>query len=94
MLRRVLLLLFLSAGCSHPKPPVMAPAPQPGCLKEPPPKEQALKFEGPPVCPDRFVGCLRVADALALEQNIKALRRYTREAWARCGASPPVSKPK
>lgn len=91
---RSLLLAALVLGCRQPKPPVVAPAPQPGCLREAPPKESAVSFAGPPECPERYVGCLHVADALALERNIQSLRRYAREAWARCGVRPSRPEPK
>lgn len=42
-------------------------------------------------CPDRYVGCLDVDNALKLESNERAARRWEQEAWTRCG--PPPASP-
>ena len=58
--------------------------PKESCLPGPPPKEVPVI----PVetgCPPNFVLCLDVDGGLALEHDIKALRRYNSEAWERCG---------
>lgn len=39
-------------------------------------------------CPEKFVGCLTVDDALRLEGNERAARSWAQEAWLRCGPLP------
>jgi hypothetical protein len=67
------------------------------CLAEPPPKELPLELLAPPQeCPaagpagspkgatPQLSGCLDVPAAMALEHNVRSMRRWIKEAWARC----------
>jgi hypothetical protein len=56
------------------------------CLAEPPPVEQDVKASVDSACPAQFALCLGVDAGLALEHNIKAHRRWEKEAWIRCSA--------
>lgn len=84
----IIILVLVLGGCRRPVPPPASPAPQPGCMPSPPPRERDVILTGPPECPATFVACIDVEAALALEHNVRNLRRYTDEAWARCGALP------
>ena len=57
-----------------------------GCLTAPPPAEAAIRpVEPDGGCPRELPLCLDVDGALALEGNLRALRRYAQEAWLLCG---------
>lgn len=56
------------------------------CLAAAPAAELPVPILGPEQgCPPEFPVCLDVDGALALEANVQAMRRYSREAWTRCG---------
>ena len=60
------------------------------CLTEAPPSREPVTLDGPERgCPDKFVGCIDVDNALRLESNERGSRRWQQEAWTRCGPPPP-----
>lgn len=85
------LLYFLFASCCRRVPPETvpdwpAPAPQPGCLTRHPPSLPVVELLGPDAgCPEHFIGCVDIDNALMLELREHELTRYAREAWALCG---------
>lgn len=99
---RTLLIALLIAGCCHPKPCPKCPDPlapvevRVQCLTEAPPKPAPVAMVAPlAICqPDpngggpQLVGCLDATNAMALERNVKAMQRWIKEAWARCGKAP------
>lgn len=88
MRRLALAALSLVACGATPAPAPRAPQPAAGCVSRPPPRPSRIKFEGPPACPAAFAACLSLGDAAALERDVRALRDWASEAWARCGAAP------
>lgn len=58
------------------------------CLSEAPPELEPVNLDGPPGCPDRYVGCLSLDAGLALERNLRTSLHWEREAWVRCGPMP------
>lgn len=56
------------------------------CLTEPPPVEQGVQVTVDESCPAKFSICLDVDAGLALEHNVRAHRRWEKEAWIRCSA--------
>jgi hypothetical protein len=82
----VVVVACLGAGCCHaPAPKVVEPGP---CAVEAPPAPRPVKMAGPESgCPSQFVGCLDVPNALALEADTRAARRWQAEVWARCGSA-------
>lgn len=98
----IAMLAYSCSGCCKKPPPQHCPdLPQPvevrvQCLTEEPPKMAPFKIV-PPIAlcqPDpngngpQLVGCFDAANALALEKNVKALQRWAKEAWTRCGKAP------
>jgi hypothetical protein len=89
------LFVSVSVGCSlcrdycidHPEIRYMPAATD--CLPDPPPREWPVEATVDATCPANFALCLQVDAGLSLEHNLLALRRYSTEAWARCGASVP-----
>lgn len=85
----LLLCMLVSQSCSlcrsyceeHPKL-VYMPA-STSCLTEPPPVDQRV-VPDEQSCPPQFALCLDGNAGSALEQNIKAHRRWEMEAMARC----------
>lgn len=64
------------------------------CLAEPPPASSPVTFaDRDRGCPDSLAVCLDALNALVLEQNITNLRRWSTEAWIRCGPTPKGSTP-
>lgn len=64
------------------------------CLHEQPPARAPVNIAGPEAgCPEKFVGCLGVDDALKLESNERHARRWESEAWSRCGPLPDAGTP-
>ena len=55
------------------------------CPEHPPPIMPAIYLAGPEDgCPEEWVGCLRLADALELERYLREAQAWMREASARC----------
>lgn len=50
---------------------------------------ERVEFAGPPECPERFAACLLPADGQALAREVRRLRAWAAEAWARCGEVTP-----
>lgn len=79
--------LCLALGCSP--APVVRPDPvvvREPCLVEPPPAWEAVKVAGPEEgCPEAFEACLPLKEAARLDAQVRALRRWAREAWEGCG---------
>ena len=71
--------------CAH-VPPVPEVKP---CVVQAPPKLAPVKLAGPEAgCPDAFAACLALSDALALEENLRAMQAWQAETWNRCGVLP------
>lgn len=97
MLRRILLLSGLVlAGCStlcrdycrqNPEIQVQVLPPVSSCLTEPPPVDRPVVATEDESCPAQFALCLDVDAGLALERNLRAGRRWAKEAWARCSVA-------
>lgn len=91
MLRRLILVLFLSgnsSGCTRTRVEyVKIPAKPEPCLKVPPEELRAWDFDdgGTGKCDPSYDVCLSQAAAAALEQNLRYLLRRVRDDWALCG---------
>ena len=58
------------------------------CPDRPPPELRGVRLAGPEDgCPEEWVGCLSLADALELERYLREAQAWMREASARCGYS-------
>ena len=58
------------------------------CPDRPPPELRGVRLSGPEDgCPEEWVGCLSLADALELERYLREARAWMAEAAARCGYS-------
>lgn len=55
-------------------------------MNEPPPSMYPVKLAGPEEgCDPKWLACVDTDAGLALEKNLRASRRWQREAWIRCG---------
>ena len=82
------LLALVCSGCylPYPRPTPVGP-PQTPCLREPPPAPDGPIIRGvPDNCPPQFEACMDIDEVRALNAYLAAMQRWSREAWARCGA--------
>lgn len=91
-----MVVLALASGCC--KPAVCPKCPEPPaplvvrepCLMGPPPIEKKVLLNEvaaacQPGTAPQLVGCLDSHNAIALAENVHAMQRWIKEAWARCG---------
>lgn len=81
---RWMVLASVALGCSS--APMVRPDPvvvREPCLVEPPPAWEAVKVAGPEEgCPEVFEACFTLQEASRLDAQVRALRRWAREAWS------------
>jgi hypothetical protein len=65
---------------------VATEAPKAGCLKAAPPTLNEVQLDGPDAgCPVQFLYCVDLVNGLKVHDNYGKLKRYSEEAYIRCG---------
>lgn len=75
--------------------PATAEEPAPACLRDAPPRDApvALLVGGEGACPPAFAICMLPGPTGTLLNQRAALRRWSDEAWIRCGPGPAMPPP-